>query len=239
MSQYKSRDGHQPRLTTQNSRSPSGHALTDCNLCHINGNYTNTSPECVSCHLDNYNQTTDPNHNAAGYPTTCNQCHSTNPGWTPATFDHSKFPLTRGMPLPTATCVMLTGIIPILPLNVFPATRTIITRLPIPIIRLPIYPLPVLPAIQPTRAGNQPLLQYMTRTFRYIRDHTGDNGVPVQTAIPIRPTGHPIPASIAMNTIRQVWTISMAKSAAIAGTARPVSSVTPPEGPVIDDCNVI
>ena len=74
----------------------SGHALTDCNLCHVNGNYTNTSPECVSCHQDNYNQTTNPDHAAAQYPTTCNQCHSTNPGWKPATFDHTQFPLTSG-----------------------------------------------------------------------------------------------------------------------------------------------
>jgi predicted CXXCH cytochrome family protein len=74
----------------------SGHALTDCNQCHINGNYTNTSTECVSCHLANYNQTTDPNHVSAQYPTTCGECHTTNPGWKPATFNHTNFPLTNG-----------------------------------------------------------------------------------------------------------------------------------------------
>ena len=73
-----------------------GHAVNDCNVCHTSGSYTGLSGECVSCHLDDYNQTTDPNHTAAGYPTTCNQCHSTNPGWKPATFDHTVFPLTKG-----------------------------------------------------------------------------------------------------------------------------------------------
>ncbi len=74
----------------------SGHAITDCNQCHIDGNYDNTSPECVSCHQADYNQTTNPNHVDAHFPTTCNQCHTTNPGWSPATFDHNEFPLTSG-----------------------------------------------------------------------------------------------------------------------------------------------
>jgi hypothetical protein len=73
-----------------------GHAINECNRCHTNGTYAGLTSECVSCHQDNYNQTTNPSHVAAQYPTTCNQCHSTNPGWKPATFDHTSFPLTSG-----------------------------------------------------------------------------------------------------------------------------------------------
>jgi hypothetical protein len=86
-----------------------GHALNDCNLCHTNGIYTGLSTECVSCHLDKYNHTTNPNHIAAQYPTTCDQCHSTKPGWTPATFDHSKFPLTKGHALTDCNLCHING----------------------------------------------------------------------------------------------------------------------------------
>lgn len=73
----------------------SGHALT-CNQCHTTGTYTKLPTECVSCHLSNYNSTTNPNHVTANFPKTCNSCHTTAPGWKPASFDHSKFPLTQG-----------------------------------------------------------------------------------------------------------------------------------------------
>jgi hypothetical protein len=51
--------------------------------------------------------------------------------------------------------------------------------------------------------------------------------------------GHPFPASIAMNTIRQVWTINTVMSEAIAGTARNVFDATLPEELVINICKVI
>jgi len=73
-----------------------GHNLTDCTQCHIGGNYNNTSPTCVSCHQTTYNNAVNPNHVAAGFPTDCIACHTTNPGWTPATFNHTNFPLTLG-----------------------------------------------------------------------------------------------------------------------------------------------
>ena len=49
----------------------------------------------MSCHLKDYNGTTNPNHVQANFPTDCQVCHSTN-GWQPASFDHNKtaFPLT-------------------------------------------------------------------------------------------------------------------------------------------------
>ncbi len=74
-----------------------GHNISDCTQCHTSGTYAGLSPDCVSCHQDDYNQTTDPNHAAAQFPTDCVSCHTTNPGWTPATFDHNQyFPIYSG-----------------------------------------------------------------------------------------------------------------------------------------------
>jgi nitrate/TMAO reductase-like tetraheme cytochrome c subunit len=78
-----------------------GHAGQACTDCHIGGNYTTTSPDCYSCHQQNYTATTNPNHTAAGFPTTCGTCHNTNPGWKPASFNHTAFPLTLGHATPT------------------------------------------------------------------------------------------------------------------------------------------
>ena len=75
-----------------------GHDIQDCKQCHTAGNYSDESADCVSCHQDDYNQTNDPNHLSAQFPTDCVACHTTNPGWTPATFDHDGqyFPIYSG-----------------------------------------------------------------------------------------------------------------------------------------------
>jgi hypothetical protein len=76
-----------------------GHAITDCNLCHTGGNYTNISSECVSCHQADFNATSNPDHGAAGFPTDCMLCHTTVPGWKPADFrvhDAQFFPVYSG-----------------------------------------------------------------------------------------------------------------------------------------------
>lgn len=73
-----------------------GHAINDCNRCHTNGTFSGLSQECVTCHLTTYNATTNPNHSGATFSTNCTECHTTNPGWKPSTFDHSTFPLTLG-----------------------------------------------------------------------------------------------------------------------------------------------
>jgi hypothetical protein len=71
------------------------HAALQCTQCHTNGNYSLTSTDCVSCHMKDYQATTDPNHAQAGMPTTCATCHNTT-SWANATFNHSStgFPLT-------------------------------------------------------------------------------------------------------------------------------------------------
>jgi hypothetical protein len=62
-----------------------GHAI-DCSKCHTNGGFSGLSMDCVSCHISNYNNSTNPNHSTNHFPTTCGDCHTTNPGWKPATF---------------------------------------------------------------------------------------------------------------------------------------------------------
>ena len=71
------------------------HATLQCSQCHANGQFNLTSTDCASCHMKDYNGTSNPNHKQAGIPTTCATCHSTT-SWANATFDHSKtgFPLT-------------------------------------------------------------------------------------------------------------------------------------------------
>jgi len=86
-----------------------GHAINDCNQCHKSGTYSSISSECYSCHQVDYNQTTNPSHINAHFPTACNQCHTTNPGWTPATFDHSSFPLTNGHALTDCNACHING----------------------------------------------------------------------------------------------------------------------------------
>jgi len=80
-----------------------GHALLKCSDCHTTGNYTDAKSDCYSCHAVDYNNTVNPNHKTSGFPTTCVQCHSTNPGWKPATFNHTNFPLTLGHAGPVCT----------------------------------------------------------------------------------------------------------------------------------------
>ena len=71
------------------------HTTLPCAQCHVNGNYKLTSGACSTCHMKDYNNTTDPNHAQAGFPTTCDTCHSTS-SWSDAQFNHNStgFPLT-------------------------------------------------------------------------------------------------------------------------------------------------
>jgi hypothetical protein len=66
------------------------HRAAACESCHRNGQYAGTPRQCVGCHQAEYNATRNPNHAQSGFPTSCEQCHSTN-AWTPASFDHDRF----------------------------------------------------------------------------------------------------------------------------------------------------
>lgn len=69
------------------------HTSAACTACHGNGVYRGTPRDCASCHIAEYNATTDPNHVTAGFPTSCEQCHNTS-AWEGARFGHTTFPLT-------------------------------------------------------------------------------------------------------------------------------------------------
>ncbi len=73
-----------------------GHSGRSCGECHTTpGVFTGLSTSCVSCHQQEFNATTNPNHASAGFGTQCQTCHST-AGWTGANFVHSaRFPLTN------------------------------------------------------------------------------------------------------------------------------------------------
>jgi hypothetical protein len=71
------------------------HTSVSCIACHVNGQYQGTPTDCWSCHQNDYNGVTDPNHVQGQYDHNCTICHTTT-GWSPATFDHNQtnFPLT-------------------------------------------------------------------------------------------------------------------------------------------------
>ncbi|MCF8306926.1 MAG: hypothetical protein K9G57_14850 [Ignavibacteriales bacterium] len=67
-----------------------------CSDCHSTG-YSNTNSDCYSCHTIEYNNSTNPAHLSAGFPTTCEDCHSPTQ-WNQANFDHDGpyFPIYSG-----------------------------------------------------------------------------------------------------------------------------------------------
>jgi len=73
-----------------------GHNGVSCSQCHTTpGVFTGLSTDCASCHLPDYQATTDPSHAAAGFSTNCRQCHNTS-GWRGANFQHpATMPLTQ------------------------------------------------------------------------------------------------------------------------------------------------
>ncbi|MEL0455888.1 hypothetical protein WJN01_06590 [Flavobacteriaceae bacterium SZ-1-7] len=86
-----------------------GHDIQDCTQCHTTGNFADADPNCVSCHQTDYDGATDPNHSINGFPTDCASCHTTAPGWTPASINHDFFPLTQGHDIQDCTQCHTTG----------------------------------------------------------------------------------------------------------------------------------
>ncbi|MBK9980060.1 MAG: hypothetical protein IPP20_19475 [Gemmatimonadetes bacterium] len=85
--------------TTQTSFPLSGKHLTArCIDCHADRVYNNKPTTCVSCHQTDYNNTTNPKHSTAGFPTTCQTCHTGYNTWLGATFNHDGpyFPIYSG-----------------------------------------------------------------------------------------------------------------------------------------------
>jgi len=84
-----------------------GHAVPPrtCADCHGTNNYNLSSTACISCHQKDFQGATNPNHVSGGFPTNCQQCHTTT-AWQPASFDHSltNFPLTGSHTVPPRQC---------------------------------------------------------------------------------------------------------------------------------------
>lgn len=75
------------------------HDIPDCNACHTTGDFFHASSECVSCHMDDYNNAQSVNHQILNLSTDCTQCHTTDPDWRPAKFDDHDgefFPIYSG-----------------------------------------------------------------------------------------------------------------------------------------------
>jgi len=79
------------------------HTTQPCVACHVNNVYRGTPRDCVGCHKTDYDRTTNPNHAAAGFSTTCNSCHSASSATWTASFDHNQFFVLAGRHL-TAAC---------------------------------------------------------------------------------------------------------------------------------------
>ena len=72
------------------------HVSLQCIACHANG-YQNTPTDCYSCHVNDFNGVTDPNHVTNNFSHDCTLCHNTT-SWSNGIFDHglAGFPLTGG-----------------------------------------------------------------------------------------------------------------------------------------------
>jgi hypothetical protein len=76
------------------------HIRTDCSQCH--SGFSNLAfhvegVRCYDCHKQDYLNTSNPNHLAAGFSTECQDCHSiNNEQWSAVNFAHDFFPLTGG-----------------------------------------------------------------------------------------------------------------------------------------------
>jgi hypothetical protein len=76
-----------------------GHDIEDCKACHTTDNYGDASPECITCHTDDFENAMNPNHIQLGFNNDCAQCHTLSPGWMPANFrehDDLYFPIYSG-----------------------------------------------------------------------------------------------------------------------------------------------
>ncbi len=79
------------------------HAAVECTSCHAEG-YMGTSTACVDCHQADFNQASDPSHQTLSLPHDCASCHSTDPGWSPATFAiHDQYYVLAGAHTAIAT----------------------------------------------------------------------------------------------------------------------------------------
>jgi len=70
------------------------HLGVPCDRCHppepVGGNtYRLTDSSCIACHQDSYELVAEPDHQSAGFDTSCERCHR-DTSWDDAAFDHSQ-----------------------------------------------------------------------------------------------------------------------------------------------------
>jgi len=63
------------------------HRILDCAECHTDGFNGGLPTDCYGCHKQDYDNTIDPDHVAAGFPMMCEECHDEN-SWQGADFSH-------------------------------------------------------------------------------------------------------------------------------------------------------
>jgi len=84
------------------------HRQADCFDCHRSSSRLQFEPidiECMSCHMDDFQGTTSPNHVSEGFLTNCTECHSaSSANWNTTTINHDFFPLTAGHAIGCTEC---------------------------------------------------------------------------------------------------------------------------------------
>ena len=69
-----------------------GHQIDNCFQCHSQNGFEGLDSDCYSCHQSDYSSAQDPNHTTSGFSINCQECHTTNSGWHPASFkEHDNF----------------------------------------------------------------------------------------------------------------------------------------------------
>ncbi|MBE0637457.1 MAG: hypothetical protein IH598_02950 [Bacteroidales bacterium] len=72
------------------------HIIAGCIDCHENS-YAGTPTDCFACHEPDFNTSVNPNHVELGFANDCALCHSTQPGWEPATLNnHNDYYVLEG-----------------------------------------------------------------------------------------------------------------------------------------------
>ena len=70
------------------------HRQALCSECHVESQFVGLPRDCVSCHLQDFNTTEDPDHQYLGFPIDCVICHGDSAlSWNNAEFSHDFFAL--------------------------------------------------------------------------------------------------------------------------------------------------
>ncbi len=64
------------------------HRTLDCIECHSEKGLLNTAVDCFGCHENDYRETRDPDHTAAGFSMECHLCHFNNVSWSGGHYAH-------------------------------------------------------------------------------------------------------------------------------------------------------